>query len=104
MYRFIVSALPYFTWLMILVTVAALAVQVEEIALSTTTYSWWMDLIFVVFTIVELVLKVGVAVGVVTLHNHILCMVLSFFCHHVSRFLRMVSSLTLMLPSRACGT
>ena len=64
-----VSALPYFTWLMILVAVASLLAQTVELyngngeGKSMLTYYWWMDLLFVVFTVAELILKVGVAVG-----------------------------------------
>jgi hypothetical protein len=59
-----VSALPYFTWLMILVVVAAVAAQTAEVfvdSVNSVIYIWWMDLFFIVFTVAELILKVGVA-------------------------------------------
>lgn len=70
--RYVVSSLPYFTWVMIAVTIAALCTQISEIFITSVDvssadassdmpfYIWWMDLIFVVFTLFELILKVRV--------------------------------------------
>ena len=63
--RYMVSSMPYFTWLMLAVTIAALCGQISEIYIGVAslnqampTYLWWLDLIFVVFTLLELLLKV----------------------------------------------
>ncbi|CAI8036576.1 Sodium leak channel non-selective protein [Geodia barretti] len=79
--RYLVSRLPYFSWLMVMITLSAIAVQLAElqtrfgrpanIILNTTTtsdvrvpvdmepvYFWTADFLFVLFTLVELTLKI----------------------------------------------
>ena len=82
---YLVSRLPYFSWLMVMITLSAIAVQLAELqtrfgrpanillnttadANTTTTsavpvdmepvYFWITDFLFVLFTLVELTLKV----------------------------------------------
>lgn len=71
---YLVSRLPYFTWVMVFVTLSAIVVQVKELetdfdrpdlnGTSVNTgkmepvYIWVADLLFVLFTLVELTLKV----------------------------------------------
>ena len=75
MYRYLVSALPYFTWLMVIVTTAALIVQMHEVFTRDDkpfTYIWMMDLFFILFTVVELILKVLVPAAHVATCNVIM--------------------------------
>ncbi len=64
--RYMISLLPYFTWLMIVVTIVALCGQISEIYIGSANvmeavpiYLWWLDLLFVLFTLSELILKVS---------------------------------------------
>ena len=60
------SVLPYFTWFMLLVTTLALIGEIRETTddgktgrtSEYHTYLFWIDLIFVVFTLAELIIKV----------------------------------------------
>lgn len=64
-----VSVLPYFTWFMLLLTSLALCGEIREMAIDSRkfgvgggdflSYLFWVDLIFVFFTLAELVMKVG---------------------------------------------
>lgn len=61
---YLVSRLPYFTWLMVVVTLSAVLVQMEELRTgfdqgkTEPSYLWVADFLFVLFTLVELTLKV----------------------------------------------
>ena len=64
---YIVSRLPYFIWVMFLVTLVTIGFQVAELYRVRNPqgsirfgprYMWPVDLIFVVFTLTELILKV----------------------------------------------
>ncbi len=82
--RFVISALPYFTWLMIVVTVATLAVQIREVVInsdkSSATYIWWIDLFFIIFAVIELVLKVRVGDGCDHIEDGCGHTILALFC------------------------
>ena len=57
------SRLPYFTWMMFLLTWLAIGFQAAEyytdpIDKPSPTYIWPVDFIFVLFTLLELILKV----------------------------------------------
>lgn len=59
------SLLPYFTWLMFIITLGTIAVQFYEQYTSTPSdnpsYVWLADVVFVSATLVELILKVRCA-------------------------------------------
>ena len=63
---YIVSRLPYFAWLMVVITLSAIAVQLVELQANFNegmsridpTYFWVADFLFVFFTLIELTLKV----------------------------------------------
>jgi len=65
--------LPYFTWFMLLVTTLALIGEIREttddgkqsVTSEYHTYLFWVDLIFVTFTLAELIIKVGLHKGCV---------------------------------------
>ena len=73
---YIVSRLPYFTWLLLVVTLSVIGVQINELRTEfrntenrtdfssdgafkvEPSYIWVADLIFILFTLVDLSLKV----------------------------------------------
>ena len=59
-YRFVLSPLPCFTWLMVVVTFATIVLMVAEypVRSGSASYYWIGDLIFIVFTLTELIIKV----------------------------------------------
>lgn len=66
-FRYVVSRFPYFTWIMLGVTLSAIAVQVYELyipipRLMNPKYIWLSDIVFIMATLIELVLKVFVFV------------------------------------------
>lgn len=55
------SLLPYFTWVMVIITLGTIGVQCYELyttANANPSYVWLADVIFVFATLVELILKV----------------------------------------------
>ena len=62
LFRYAVSLFPYFTWLMLILTVVTIGVQAAELFVSiqriNPTYIWLSDIIFILATLVELCLKV----------------------------------------------
>lgn len=67
-YRSAVSVLPFFNWFMLLVTCLSLSGQIKEVwssdrpyfddVIQLPTYLFWVDLVFIIFTLTELILKV----------------------------------------------
>ena len=61
---YVVSQLPYFMWAMVIITLLTLSFQFEEsltekVQFSRTPYYYWpVDLLFIVATLTELILKV----------------------------------------------
>ena len=73
-FRYVVSRFPYFTWIMLGVTLSAIAVQVYELyipisQLVNPKYIWLSDIVFIMATLIELVLKVFVFFPSTTLTN-----------------------------------
>ena len=53
------SFFPYFTWVLLIITVTTIAVQIREFTQVNTTYVWLTDILFVAATLTELILKVS---------------------------------------------
>ena len=62
LFRYVVSLFPYFTWVMLIITLSTIAVQFYELYININTinprYVWFSDVVFIVATLLELVLKV----------------------------------------------
>ena len=59
--RSIISFFPYFTWLILIITLSTIAVQIAELDIPkiNVTYVWLTDIVFIIATLTELILKVA---------------------------------------------